>query len=451
MTNNALPSAFISRMRVQLGADFPDYLAAMAQEPVLSLRVNGLKTSAAELTALAGITLTPNGVCPDGFLAPADLQSGKHPLHAAGLYYFQEASAQLPVELLDVAPGMAVLDLCAAPGGKSTQIAAKLQGSGVLLSNEIEPARAKILLSNLERTGVINAIVTRMSPRALAHALPESFDRVLVDAPCSGEGMFRKDPAAAAHWSPEHVRACALRQGKILSDAAATLKPGGRLVYATCSFSQEENEGVVIDFLQGRQDFRLLGTHRLYPHNSLGEGQFAAVLARDGAVSPSCYALPDAKPCAAFSEFCAENLNLPLDFSIRTLPDGRVLALPPLPFSPDGLHVLRAGLLLGEIVGATHNASQSTHHAQQSARAQRTRFVPAHALAMAGRESPFRRRADVDWGGALAYLAGQTLPACLPSGWCTVCFAGHALGVGKVVNGEMKNHYPKGLRVSSAK
>ncbi|MCL2695587.1 MAG: RsmB/NOP family class I SAM-dependent RNA methyltransferase [Clostridiales bacterium] len=433
-------------MKDELGHDFPAYLAAMDRTPAPSLRINTAKTDSHGLEYLAGAALVPNGVCPEGFFVPPELSSGRHPLHAAGLYYLQEASAQLPAELLEVEPGMNVLDLCAAPGGKSTQIAGKLQGSGVLVANEVSASRAKVLLGNIERLGITNAVVTQMEPEALARALPEAFDRVLVDAPCSGEGMFRKDPAAIAHWSPAQVCACARRQSKILSAAARTLKSGGRLVYATCTFSREENEDVVENFLRERTDFSLVTTHRLYPHTSPGEGQFAAVLERrdcgDGsmrAIDNRPYAaatqrtVPTATPlsledaCPVYSRFSEENLILPPDLHITYLPDGRVLAAPPLPFSLAGLRLLRAGVLQGEARG--------------------DRFVPAHALALMARETPFARKAEVDLDGARAYLQGETLPTNLPTGWCAVAYQGRALGLGKVANGVVKNHYPKGLRM----
>ena len=321
---------------------------------------------------------------------------------------------------------MAVLDLCAAPGGKSTQLAAMLKGSGVLVCNEIDRGRAAVLTNNVERMGVTNAVVTSMPPAALCRLLPEAFDAVLVDAPCAGEGMFRKDPCAVADWSEAHVRACAQRQREILSCAAATVKPGGRLVYATCSFSPEENEQTARAFLAAHPDFSMTEEHRLYPHTSLGEGQYAAAFVRDGVRRDSTFALPKQDSCAPWETF-RQDLLRPVSGAVRVLPDGRVLLMPALPFPTDGLYIVRAGVLLGQCRGA--------------------RFEPAHALALMGSETPFLHTFPVSFADARRYLSGQTLPADgAEKGYCAVTLYGHALGFGKVSDGVLKNHLPKGLR-----
>lgn len=234
---NQLPEAFLTRMRRQLEAEFEAYMTAMAQPPRRGGRVNGLKLSPEALFAMRP-EFVPVGN--EQFLLPEGTAPGKDPLHCAGAYYIQELSAQMPASLLDVEPGMAVLDLCAAPGGKSAQLGQALQGQGLLVSNEIVSGRAQILCGNLERMGIENALITSMEPEALCSSTGPVFDRVLVDAPCAGEGMFRKDPQAAAEWSPEHVRSCARRQRSILMSAQKTLKPGGMLVYSTCSFLRKK-------------------------------------------------------------------------------------------------------------------------------------------------------------------------------------------------------------------
>ena len=415
-----LPQAYLNRMKDQLGADYDVYLAAMGEPEKRAARCNGLKLNPAALAQLRPDFVPTGG---EGFLLSEGFAPGKDPLHAAGAYYVQELSAQMPVTLFDLTPGMAVLDLCAAPGGKSAQLAAKVR-SGVLFSNEIVPNRAQVLLGNLERMGVKNAVVASMDPEKLASLTGPVFDAVLADAPCAGEGMFRKEAEAVREWSPEHVISCAKRQRAILASAQKAVKPGGQLVYSTCSFSPAENEENVRWFLSEYPDFELQEEKRLYPHTSLGEGQYAARLRRRGTAPDTSY-LPqksDKGPLVeAFLQEETEGLHGPL----RLLPDGRALLLPPLPCSLEGLRLLRAGLLLGETV--------------------KGRFVPAHALAMAA-GLPMRQRAELSETDALRYLRGETLPTDL-TGWCAVTFAGLALGLGKGAGGILKNHMPKGLRI----
>lgn len=416
-----LPQAYLNRMKDQLGEAFPAYLAAMEAPERRAARCNPLKMSPDGLRALRP-GFTPAGG--EGFLLPDGFAPGKDPLHCAGAYYVQELSAQMPAGLLELTPDMAVLDLCAAPGGKSGQLAAMVP-QGVLFANEIVPHRANVLLGNLERMGAKNAVVTSMDPEKLIAATGPVFDAVLVDAPCAGEGMFRKDPEAVRAWSPEHVIACAKRQRAILTSAQGAVKPGGQLVYSTCSFSPAENEENVGWFLDAYPDFELLEERRLYPHASLGEGQYAARLRRKGAAEPAGY-LPPKKEKAPLVEAFLRDMCPDLCGELRLLPDGRSLLLPPLPCSLEGLRVLRAGLLLGECV--------------------KGRFVPAHALAMAA-GLPLRQRTELSEGDALRYLRGETLPTDL-SGWCAVTCHGLALGLAKGAGGVLKNHLPKGLRLN---
>ncbi len=262
-----------------------------------------------------------------------------------------------------------------------------------------------------------------MDPEKLIEATGPVFDAVLVDAPCAGEGMFRKDPDAVRAWSPEHVAACANRQRAILASAQAALKPGGQLVYSTCSFSPAENEENVRWFLSAFPDFELVEEHHLYPHTSPGEGQYAAKLRRKGAAPDRSYLAPKSSKAPLVESFLQEECT-GLTGPLRLLPDGRALLLPPLPCPLDGLRVLRAGLLLGEIV--------------------KGRFVPAHALAMAA-GLPLNRRVALSDDDARRYLHGETLSTTL-SGWCAVTHAGLALGLAKGADGTLKNHLPKGLR-----
>ena len=415
-----LPEAYLDRMKGQLGEDFDAYLAAMASPEKRAARSNRLKLSPEKLAELRPDFLPTGG---EGFLLPAEFAPGRDPLHAAGAYYVQELSAQMPASLFDLTPGMAVLDVCAAPGGKSAQLVAKVP-QGVLFSNEIVPNRANVLLGNLERMGARNAVVTSMDPEKLTALTGPVFDGVLVDAPCAGEGMFRKDPGAVAEWSPEHVLSCARRQRAILASAQKAVKPGGQLVYSTCSFSPAENEENVAWFLSEYPDVELVEERRLYPHTSLGEGQYAARLRRRGEAPATAYLAPKNSKAPLVEAFIDEACTV-LKAPLRLLPDGRALLLPPLPCALDGMRVLRAGLLLGEVV--------------------KGRFVPAHALAMAS-GLPLRQRVELSAPDALRYLHGETLPTDV-AGWCAVTHAGLALGLGKGTDGILKNHLPKGLRL----
>ena len=281
-----IPEAFLLRMQKQLGEEYPEFLACYDKPRQQALRYNPLKrTESGEsmeeaLTALFRMEKVP--WAEHGYYYPADVFPGRHPYHEAGLYYIQEPSAMAPVGRLEIKPGERVLDLCAAPGGKSTQIGALLHGQGLLVSNEINPSRAKILSENVERMGLANACVTNESPERLAEVFPEYFDKILVDAPCSGEGMFRKNEIALTEWSEENVRLCGERQDGILNEAAKMLRPGGRLVYSTCTFSEWENEGSIQRFLERHPEFTLLESQRIYPHKVRGEGHFLATLQRRG-------------------------------------------------------------------------------------------------------------------------------------------------------------------------
>jgi 16S rRNA C967 or C1407 C5-methylase (RsmB/RsmF family)/NOL1/NOP2/fmu family ribosome biogenesis protein len=411
-------------MQAQLGADFPAFCAALGEPPKKALHINTLKTDRSALSALLDLPLPVLPENPDGAPLPLTFNPNAAPLHAAGLFYMQEATAQAPVAALDLPDEPVVLDLCAAPGGKSAQLAAKMRG-GVLFSNEIVPSRAEVLAGNLERMGVVNAIVTNAEPKTVCDRLKGVCDAVLVDAPCAGESMFRKDEQAVRDWSPEHVETCAVRQRAILEDAQKAVKPGGTLVYSTCSFSPQENEETVQYFLDRHTDFSPVAMRRLYPHTSAGEGQFFAVLARDGERVPAAFSTGKSDRVPAFEAF-AEQVRLPAG-QLRLLKDGRVLLLPAMPFPFEGVKLVRAGLLLGEVKGS--------------------RFEPAHALAVAGRETPFFRRCALSFDEAMRYLCGETLMKDAEKGYGAAMYEGHALGLYKASDGMLKNHYPKGLRL----
>ena len=279
-----LPKEFLARMERQLGEEYPEYLASLQRPRAAALRFNPLKGEPPRLPFVTEAVPWE----PMGYYFDPQARPGLHPYHEAGVYYLQEASAMAPVALLDPKPEERICDLCAAPGGKSTQIAGRLMGRGFLLCNEYSPKRAKILSRNVERMGIANALVTNESPERLAKALPGYFDRVLVDAPCSGEGMFRKEEAAVTDWSEDTVAMCARRQGEILTQAAKLVRPGGLLVYSTCTFAPQEDEEAVEKFLRAHPDFvpeppeapwftpGPNGSFRLWPHKLRGEGHFAA-------------------------------------------------------------------------------------------------------------------------------------------------------------------------------
>lgn len=440
-----LPEAFLRRMHRQLGdPGYADYLSAMERTRPRALRVNTLKTDVAAFLSLADAALTPDEIVPEGFFVPEDFPVGTNPLHAAGLFYMQEPSAQFPAALLCAKPHETVLDLCAAPGGKTGQLAAGMQNTGLLIANEIVPQRAGVLSGTLERLGVQNAVVTNMRPDALCPLLSGSCDAVLVDAPCSGEGMFRKEPQAVCDWSEAHVRASAERQRRILESAAVCVKPGGRLVYSTCAFSPEENEETVAWFLAAHPAFSCAAQKRFYPHTSTGEGQFAALLLRDDSPVPAAIEKTQSggrrvpsrkgKPInpatdAALDRFFKETMTVRPGATPLFLPDGRVFLQPErVPDALSEMRVLSCGVLAGELRGE--------------------RFRPAHALFLAYPGDEFLTALTLDGAALFAFLAGETVP-CDPSltGYAAVCVHGHPLGFGKCDRGTLKNHLPKGLRL----
>lgn len=442
-----LPQAFSARMRARLGPRADAYFAALEQPYLRGLRPNPLKPVCVPPDGLGG----PIPWAPGRFLAP-DSKAGLDPLHEAGAYYLQEPSAMAPVAVLNPQPGERVLDLCAAPGGKSTQIGAALGGLGLLVSNEPVPGRAKILSRNLERMGLPNALAVSAEPERLCTLWPDAFDAAVVDAPCSGEGMFRRHPEARAQWSEAAALGCAARQKRILACAARMLRPGGRLVYSTCTFNDAENERVVEGFLAEHPGFSPvpfalpmpggqvlnapLGMARLYPHEVPGEGHFVALMRREGdACTPpggsgglflpaaNRLAPPDPALLAAYAAFAAPFGPLPpanaqLGDTLVSAPE-----LPPL----RGIRVLRAGCSLGALKGRV--------------------FAPDHALAMALTPPYALPTLPLSRELALRYQAGEALPC--PdalTGYVLPTYQGLALGFGKCSGGQMKNHYPKGLR-----
>ena len=427
-----LPEAFLERMKVQLGEEYPAFLESLERPRAVALRFNPLKGEAPRMPFAAD----PVPWEPMGFYYDPEARPGLHVFHEAGVYYLQEASAMAPVTLLDPQPGERVCDLCAAPGGKTTQIAGRMGGEGFLLCNEWSPKRAKILSRNIERMAVANALVTNEHPERLAERLPGFFDRVLVDAPCSGEGMFRKEEAAVTDWSQETVEMCARRQAEILHSAAKLVRPGGRLVYSTCTFAPEEDEGAVAAFLADHPEFtpEIVGApwfqsvenggHRMWPHKLLGEGHFAAVLRKADGEAEDIPFLNGEKLPKEWTAFAKE-------LDIR-LPEGKAVMFGQNLFwapsqMPDikKLKVMRPGLELGEI--------------------KKGRFEPAHALALWLKDCANVQDYPADSEEMKQYLHGNVVQSA-KRGWCLVTAEGYSIGWGKGDGSVLKNHYPKGLR-----
>ncbi len=448
-----LPQDFKERMKKQLGGGYEAFLAGYEKERTYGLRYNPLKIEKEKLAAVfkaQQVILEPVPWVEEGFYYPASAQPGRHPLHEAGAYYIQEPSAMAVVELLDPKPGDLVLDLCAAPGGKSTQTAGRMRGKGLLVANELIPSRAKTLSRNMERMGVANAVVLNETPGRLAERFPAFFDRIVVDAPCSGEGMFRKDPQARGEWSLQQVEACAMRQREILSQAVKMLKPGGCLVYSTCTFAPAENEENARWLTAEYPRLVLEQSMHIWPHLHRGEGHYAAkfrcqCLSEENrnenkkenkkefnkkyyknSISQNCPAVLWKFLRETFSEETADYFEERIAMgrlaafgeSFYLLPDGIEID------KIDGWKVERAGLQLG--------------------RWRKNWFEPSHALAMALR--PAQARQSLELEEPEKYLRGETTACSGCSGWVLAAVEGCSVGWGKAGQGVLKNHYPKGLR-----
>lgn len=369
-----LPIEFIDRMKVLLKEEYADFISSFDKETYKGIRVNTLKISVEEYLKVNPFDIKEIPWIKEGFYINEDeARPGKHPYYHCGLYYIQEPSAMIPVEVLDPQPGDKVLDVSAAPGGKSTQIGAKLKNRGVLVANDISPKRVKPLAKNIELFGIKNSIVTNESPEALSKKFENYFDKILVDAPCSGEGMFRRDPKGIKSWGQFSVTECCGMQREILKSIPNMLKAGGKLVYSTCTFSPEENEGTIEWFLDEFPDFeveeiknmshldrgrpewisgkkQLEGTRRAWPHKIEGDGHFVALLrkkdGKEGQIKEAKYKTGD---ISKLQDFIEENLNIRFDNNLHSVGD-RVFLMPEDLPDMSGIRLVNSGLYLGEIL-----------------------------------------------------------------------------------------------------
>lgn len=491
-----LPKMFETRMKELLKEEWQEFFDSYQNNKFQALRINALKYGVPwenmdefrqEFHLYQNVPWADNAYYYDGEVRP-----GKHPYHEMGVYYIQEPSAMSAAKVLAPQPGMKVLDLCAAPGGKSTQLAAMLQGKGLLVANEINPQRCKILSQNMERMGVVNAIVTNEDSFRLAEHFGTFFHAILVDAPCSGEGMFRKNPEAMEEWSEENVQICADRQREILDNAAQMLLPGGRMVYSTCTFSPEENEQTIVEFLRTHSEFEVVEiqqehfsdgrmewagvedecikrTKRLWPHKLQGEGHYVALLQKKGKLPELCsesmgtFDVIEKRPEEsdrkkkkgkknAKQDKLQDEMAIVDDFLTSCLQEEtcewvrsgtyekfgeQLYRMPDCKVSLKGIRVLRAGLHIGEF--------------------KKNRFEPSHALALAISKQQVKNSVmlSMEDERVYAYFRGETFTIGEDEvesvdhslkGWCLLVIDGMSAGWGKLAGGQFKNHYPKGLR-----
>lgn len=448
-----LPEPFLDRMKEQLSDEYEAFLASYEKESYAGLRVNTGKLTVEEFQKLAPFALRPVPWTENGFYIDRAEQATKHPYYYAGLYYIQEPSAMLPASRLPVRPGERVLDLCAAPGGKATELASRLDGHGLLVANDVSASRAKALLKNLTLWGCTNVCVTAETPENLLDRFGCFFDKILVDAPCSGEGMFRKDSGLISGWLERGPKEYAILQKQILNCALGMLRPGGILLYSTCTFAKEEDEDVIADALMRHPELELIQAEgatglsagyppcekalRVWPHHTEGEGHFLALLHKKGELSVAspkkAHAAREEKLPQEVKEFLQK---LPDQLwkgrSFRQI-DDQCLMLPAGEKLPDGLRYLRTGLLLGAL--------------------KKGRFEPSQALAMALSAHSYPDTLDLfaDDPRILRYLKGETIENTenepLKNGWVLICVDGLGLGWAKYAGGALKNKYYPGWRM----
>lgn len=442
--NSELPLQFKNRMQDMLGDEADAFFKAFSENEHIGIRINTLKEgSVSAIMSVCG-KLEPVLWCKNGFYADKEILTGKHPYHIGGLFYFQEPSAMAPVEALDIKSGDYVLDLCAAPGGKATQAAEKLAGTGILVANEIIEKRSLILAENIARMGIKNAVVTNETPANLSKKYENFFDKIIVDAPCSGEGMFRKESKALADWSIEHTLSCANRQKKILAEAVKMLKGEGKLVYSTCTFAPCENEGVVewvlknypemelekieLDGLSDANadwissDAKLQGAKRIFPHLSKGEGHFLALFKKKIGDRAEKQSEANVEKPTEYRNFEKESLNIELKGQIILF--GERLFLLPFGINVDKIKTELAGLFLGTV--------------------RKGRFIPSHNLCLSLQKNDFKSYLEVSLEDAEKFFHGETLLT-ENIGWTAVLYNGYPIGWGKASGGILKNHFPKKL------
>lgn len=449
-----LPSAFTEKMKMILGAEYEKFQKSYGEPRNFGLRVNTAKISPAELKKIAPFHLTEIPWVENGFYYEEQDFPSRHPFYYAGLYYLQEPSAMTPASRLPVSPGERVLDLCAAPGGKATELGARLLGEGLLVANDVSASRARALLKNIEVFGIPNSFLLNEVPSHISDEFEEYFDKILVDAPCSGEGMFRKNPDVAKAWDAQKPLACAKIQKDIILQAARMLRPGGMLLYSTCTFSPEENEQVIAYLLKERSDMRLENIEgytgfskgrpeladgnpelekcvRIWPHKMAGEGHFLALLKKEGEALPSKDRKERVKISKAERKILEEFFQ---DVSGRIQVDqmevrkGQAYWRSGFTDEPKGLTFLRNGLYLGEL--------------------KKDRFEPGQAFAAALKKEEYASVLDFDPMDerVIHYLKGETIlvddvPVKRKKGWQLVCVSGYPLGWGKLSGGVLKNKY----------
>ena len=463
-----LPSAFEEKMKYLLGAEYSDYLGCFDEPRHYGLRINTAKISVEDFLKISPWPLEKIPWIHNGFYYDGEnCQPAKHPYYFAGLYYLQEPSAMTPADRLPIEPGDKVLDVCAAPGGKATELGARLNGTGVLAANDLSNSRAKGLLKNIELMGIGNVLVLSEEPGKLIPYFTEYFDKILIDAPCSGEGMFRKDRKMIRAWEEHGPDYFARIQKSIITQAAQMLKPGGMILYSTCTFSPEENEQTIEYLLEQYPDFdvceiegyegfacgmpevtaskdkRLSRTVRIFPHRMKGEGHFLALLQKHAAADSDTLTASDVKSTTGrkklpedLTDFLADIRREfdPGRFDIRAdkvyyMPEG----LPAL----NGIRFLRTGLFLGEL--------------------KKKRFEPSQAFAMNLKKEEYPRIIDLPVSDerVIKYLKGETLDvedlvSPKEKGWYLVCVDGYPLGFGKLAGQVLKNKYLPGWRWQSA-
>ena len=457
-----LPEVFEERMRRLLGEEeFESYVSSLDRDAYSGLRVNGLKSTGEDVPQRVLSSYERIPWSPNGYLCPDEDKPSEHPYYYAGLYYLQEPSAMAPASFLPVRPGERVLDLCAAPGGKTTELASKLQGEGVLIANDISASRIKALQKNLELFGVKNAAVLCEEPSKLLPVFAGYFDKILIDAPCSGEGMFRKKGSMTRYWLEHGPDYYAPIQKSLIRIGAELLAPGGQMLYSTCTFSVQEDEEVLAELLSAHPEMHLLplpafpgreGGHpewsdripeemypqlslpaRFFPHKVKGEGHFVALLEKDGELSEHAFVSPKKSRLPAEAEAFLSEISWDLTgYEYRQIGD-RIYLVPAQMPDLTGLRVQRCGLFLGVM--------------------KKNRFEPVEALAMALKAEEYPRTVSfaAEDERVKKYLKGETIdlkPEEAPEkGWCLVCVDGYPLGWAKCGGSQLKNKYHPGWRM----